>query len=161
MTPILMIIRNILQKTSLKPPLGRWNIETCDKKLNNKIDLANQDHCGPCGKYIKHVNLKESVKSVHSNNIGMFQSSIQKFMGISDISKNILRIDDISKDISKNMLRIDDISKKKPSQLNIINEINQPTYLQVYLPTYLPTYLPAYKPTNLHIHRKNFSKFDI
>jgi hypothetical protein len=142
-----MIIRNILQKTSLKPPLGRWNIETCDKKLNNKIDLANQDHCGPCGKYIKHVNLKESDKSVHSNNIGMFQSSIQKFMGISDISKNILRIDDIS--------------KKKPSQLNILNEINQPTYLQVYLPTYLPTYLPAYKPTNLHIHRKNFSKFDI
>ena len=21
-------------------------------KLNNKIDLANEDHCGPCGKYI-------------------------------------------------------------------------------------------------------------
>jgi hypothetical protein len=33
-------------------PLGRWSIETCHKKVNNKIDLANEDHCGPCGKYI-------------------------------------------------------------------------------------------------------------
>ena len=32
-------------------PLGRWNTETCNKKLNNKIDLSNEDHCGPCGQY--------------------------------------------------------------------------------------------------------------
>ena len=23
-----------------------------DKKINNKIDLSNEDHCGPCGQYI-------------------------------------------------------------------------------------------------------------
>jgi hypothetical protein len=34
--------------------LGRWNIETCSKKLDNKIDLSNEDHCGPCGLYIKN-----------------------------------------------------------------------------------------------------------
>ena len=140
---IITIIKNILQKSNLKAPLGRWNIETCDKKLNNKIDLANQDHCGPCGKYIRIVKLNESVKSVHSNNMGVFQSSIQKFMGISDIRKNILRIDEIS--------------KKNSSRLSVIN---QPTNVQVYLPTYLPTYLPAYQPTNLHIHRKILSKLD-
>jgi hypothetical protein len=34
-----------------KKILGRWSIEHCDKKLNNKIDLSNEDHCGPCGQY--------------------------------------------------------------------------------------------------------------
>ena len=36
-----------------KKILGRWNIESCSKKLDTKIDLANEDHCGPCGLYIK------------------------------------------------------------------------------------------------------------
>lgn len=58
---IITIIKNILQKSNLKPPLGRWNIEYCHKKLNNKIDLANEDHCGPCGKYIKNTLKKNKV----------------------------------------------------------------------------------------------------
>jgi hypothetical protein len=35
-----------------KKVLGRWNLEYCNKKLNTKIDLSNEDHCGPCGQYI-------------------------------------------------------------------------------------------------------------
>lgn len=35
-----------------KKILGRWTIETCNKKINSKIDLSNEDHCGPCGQYI-------------------------------------------------------------------------------------------------------------
>lgn len=31
--------------------LGRWNIEKCDKRMNIKIDLSNEDHCGGCGEY--------------------------------------------------------------------------------------------------------------
>jgi hypothetical protein len=34
-----------------KKILGRWSIEHCHKKMNNKIDLSNEDHCGPCGQY--------------------------------------------------------------------------------------------------------------
>ena len=34
-----------------KKILGRWSIEHCEKKMNNKIDLSNEDHCGPCGQY--------------------------------------------------------------------------------------------------------------
>jgi len=34
-----------------KKVLGRWSIEHCDKKMNSKIDLSNEDHCGPCGQY--------------------------------------------------------------------------------------------------------------
>ena len=42
------IIKRLIPK---QKPLGRWNIEICNKKINNKIDLANEDHCGPCGQY--------------------------------------------------------------------------------------------------------------
>jgi hypothetical protein len=35
-----------------KKILGRWNIEDCNKKMNHKIDLSNEDHCGPCGQYL-------------------------------------------------------------------------------------------------------------
>ena len=35
-----------------KKILGRWNIEYCHKKMNRKIDLSNEDHCGPCGQYL-------------------------------------------------------------------------------------------------------------
>ena len=33
-------------------PLGRWSQERCAIRLNKKIDLANEDNCGPCGEYI-------------------------------------------------------------------------------------------------------------
>lgn len=32
--------------------VGRWNLERCSKKLGRKIDLSNEDHCGPCGEFI-------------------------------------------------------------------------------------------------------------
>ena len=35
----------------ISKPLGRWNIDYCSKKLDRKIDLSNEDHCGPCGQY--------------------------------------------------------------------------------------------------------------
>ena len=40
-----------------KKILGRWKIEYCDKKMNHKIDLSNEDHCGPCGQYILNKSL--------------------------------------------------------------------------------------------------------
>jgi hypothetical protein len=52
---ILYIQRLFLISYHKPPPLGRWNIESCHKKLNNKIDLANEDNCGPCGKYLKNA----------------------------------------------------------------------------------------------------------
>lgn len=35
--------------------LGRWAIDSCQKKTDIKIDLSNEDHCGPCGQYNLHV----------------------------------------------------------------------------------------------------------
>lgn len=47
-------IKNWFSKIIKESPpitLGRWNMEECSKKTNAKIDWANMDHCGPCGKY--------------------------------------------------------------------------------------------------------------
>ena len=47
-------ISNIIKRfvKDEKKILGRWNIDYCDKKMNNKVDMSNEDHCGPCGQYI-------------------------------------------------------------------------------------------------------------
>lgn len=42
------ILRNELYK-----PLGRWKLDYCDIKINNRVDLSNEDHCGTCGQYAK------------------------------------------------------------------------------------------------------------
>jgi hypothetical protein len=42
-------------------------MEYCDKKMNNKIDLSNEDHCGPCGQYLldkTKKNINKNVKNV-------------------------------------------------------------------------------------------------
>lgn len=44
------IIKRFLPK-DIPKPVGRWRNENCDKQLNQKIDLSNEDHCGPCGQY--------------------------------------------------------------------------------------------------------------
>ena len=46
------IFSNITKRLTNKEPkkiLGRWNIETCKKRVDRKIDYSNEDHCGPCG----------------------------------------------------------------------------------------------------------------
>jgi hypothetical protein len=54
------IIQKIMKKRSEIKPLGRWNIENCDNKINKKIDFSNEDHCGPCGNnfFLNQINIK-------------------------------------------------------------------------------------------------------
>lgn len=47
---ILKFIQRFSQKEAPKP-VGRWTLDYCDTKLNNKIGLSNEDHCGSCGQY--------------------------------------------------------------------------------------------------------------
>jgi hypothetical protein len=57
-------LTNILKRfipKELPKPVGRWRIEDCNIKMNNKIDLSNEDHCGPCGEYA--LEKKEQKKS--------------------------------------------------------------------------------------------------
>lgn len=49
----------IQEKTDKRLLLGRWNLTRCPKQEENKIYLANMDHCGDCGKII----IKENINS--------------------------------------------------------------------------------------------------
>lgn len=64
---IISIIKRLLPK-EIPKPVGRWKVENCNKTLNNKIDLSNEDHCGPCGQYalekIKLENNKNKITDV-------------------------------------------------------------------------------------------------
>ncbi len=68
----MILIQSILKRFITKDikVLGRWKIETCDKKMNNKIDLSNEDHCGPCGQYIlnKTYPYHDVPKNINTNN---------------------------------------------------------------------------------------------
>ena len=44
------MINNFFRK-EMPMPLGRWKIVNCNKQINNKIDLSNEDHCGTCSQY--------------------------------------------------------------------------------------------------------------
>ena len=64
MERIITILKRFIPK-QLPKPLGRWKIENCNKKMDHKIDLSNEDHCGPCGQYaLEKIELKTNKKIV-------------------------------------------------------------------------------------------------
>ena len=67
MRQIIAIIKNIIQRepSNLHKPVGRWRIEKTNKQLNMKIDLSNEDHCGPCGQYaLKKIEIQDKDKKI-------------------------------------------------------------------------------------------------
>jgi hypothetical protein len=63
-------LRTIMQKLmpkELPKPVGRWNIDYCNVKMNKKIDLSNEDHCGPCGQYALTKLESQNEKNVEKN----------------------------------------------------------------------------------------------
>jgi len=59
-------IKSILQRflpKELPKPMGRWAPQECNIKLNQKIDLSNEDHCGPCGQYVLSKKEENSLKT--------------------------------------------------------------------------------------------------
>ena len=38
-----------LTKNTQTQMLGRWKLESCEKRVNAKANWANEDHCGACG----------------------------------------------------------------------------------------------------------------
>jgi hypothetical protein len=59
--------KNIIKQD--KKILGRWNLDYCDNKMNKKIDLSNEDHCGPCGQYIIEKNNQILQNTLKSNKL--------------------------------------------------------------------------------------------
>jgi hypothetical protein len=66
MKHIITFLKKLLPK-ELPKPVGRWRIENCNKQMNNKIDLSNEDHCGPCGQYaLEKVKFKNNIQTFRS-----------------------------------------------------------------------------------------------
>ena len=66
------IVKNLLPK-DLPKPMGRWGMEECNIKINNRVDLSNEDHCGPCGQYAltkieSKIETKNTSNSVEKSN---------------------------------------------------------------------------------------------
>ena len=69
-----LIIKKIFSK-EIPKPIGRWRIENCNAQMNNKIDLSNEDHCGPCGQYALtkiDKKIKEKIKEKEDNQIVIY-----------------------------------------------------------------------------------------
>jgi len=47
---IYYIINKIIFKDNITA-LGRWNLDYCQKRMKNKVDKANMDHCGTCSQH--------------------------------------------------------------------------------------------------------------
>ena len=61
------IIKKFIQKEAAKP-VGRWRIENCNMQMNQKIDLSNEDHCGPCGQYaLEKIELKNNKNNKNAD----------------------------------------------------------------------------------------------
>ena len=62
MKEIKKLIKNLFKKNSLNL-LGRWKIDYSNKIINRKIDLSNEDHCGPCGQYINNKKIEVNLEN--------------------------------------------------------------------------------------------------
>lgn len=51
-----------------KISLGRWNTIYKNNEINTRVDLSNEDHCGPCGQYALQQQ-KENVSIQNKKNI--------------------------------------------------------------------------------------------
>jgi len=44
-------LKNLFALKNQPVLLGRWNVVYCEKQINKKLDLSNEDHCGSCNQY--------------------------------------------------------------------------------------------------------------
>ena len=58
---MIYIFRNIIRKEN-RTALGRWNLDYCQKRIKNKVDMANEDHCGTCS---KNIDMKKKRKNLN------------------------------------------------------------------------------------------------
>jgi hypothetical protein len=67
-------IKKILEN-DIHKPIGRWNIDCNTNQINRRIDLANEDNCGPCGQYNTKNQLDmslEELEILYNANVRMF-----------------------------------------------------------------------------------------
>ena len=54
-------LQRVVKQDVLEKPVGRWFRDSCEKTIARKVDLSNEDHCGPCGEYaIQKSNIQQN-----------------------------------------------------------------------------------------------------
>lgn len=64
MNVLMSFLRSITPR-EIPKYLGRWRLDYCKVRINNTIELANEDHCGTCGQYALN---KLTVNKLTDNN---------------------------------------------------------------------------------------------
>jgi hypothetical protein len=71
------LLTNLINQLFVKKPvvlLGRWNIVYCEKKINKKIDLSNEDHCGTCSNNDMIKDNKKQIKEYDAKSLIFFET---------------------------------------------------------------------------------------
>jgi len=91
------ILRRITQE-NIPLPLGRWKLETCNNRTNQKIDSSNEDHCGTCANDKKPRELP-TLTNVHNKLVPYPISSVlpRKSLTIYKPPEKKLNLDSLSK----------------------------------------------------------------
>lgn len=64
---IIRFVNRFLKNDNYPKPIGRWYRDSCENKLARKVDLTNEDHCGPCGQYShKNIHIKPIDKNTET-----------------------------------------------------------------------------------------------
>ena len=61
MSHFISLIKKLIPK-KIQRSVGRWRIENCNVSMDKKIDLSNEDHCGPCGQYALEKTKDKKIK---------------------------------------------------------------------------------------------------
>jgi hypothetical protein len=93
---------NIFKVIEQKVPLGRWGINNCQNKINTKVDLSNEDHCGPCS----YTPKKDNINNVNINEAPKDEVEIRKETN----ETNKIHV----KNESKNKVKIEEETNKIP-----------------------------------------------
>lgn len=65
MSWVISVVKRIAKPSVPKPIYGRWGTEYDRNQLDTRIDLANEDHCGPCGSYALTKEKKKRYNSLN------------------------------------------------------------------------------------------------
>lgn len=69
------MLRNLLKRNNLQPPLGRWRIGQSQSVIDEKVRRSNEDHCGAelCQKsFEKEIkNKKVNDKQLEEKNLDL------------------------------------------------------------------------------------------
>ena len=120
LTTLINVIRNSFLPEA-RISLGRWNTSYATSSINSKVDLANEDHCGPCGQYILEKNNKKKIDF----NYPKLRKQRKMTDFINDYKKFLIDIKSIEKDSLKIKSTINQVSENESIRdiLEVLNNI--------------------------------------